>query len=380
MPTWHTLNLSFLIKELHMRLIYNLLISALVLLCMTFQVSFAKSLNPFKFLPKDGNFLFQIDVKRIQNSQTFKDLYTFVSSNPANQKALQEFNTTYQIDLLKDIDTVTFHASSPNKDAAEPELLVILEGRFKPEVIIEATKKTWTQPKQEMIGSATFVYSELQKENAMSFVDQMLVLGNQSAVRQAISKSGQFSGKLADSLSKLPTTPVDTWGVMVLNENMKSQLRQNNPNAASFENIIMSFDLASGLNVDIKAYGENETMVSALSNEMNAQLTSVLQNPQAAIFASMIKKLKISAKAKELQVQLPLDQQDVNQIKMMLAMMLGGLNQMNQAPVNTSPIPSNPNLNQPAPSSMVVPMPAPAPVPAPVPAPTPAPAPAPVPR
>ena len=96
MPTWHTLNLSFLIKELHMRLIYNLLISALVLLCMTFQVSFAKSLNPFKFLPKDGNFLFQIDVKRIQNSQTFKDLYTFVSSNPANQKALQEFNTTHE--------------------------------------------------------------------------------------------------------------------------------------------------------------------------------------------------------------------------------------------------------------------------------------------
>ncbi len=357
-----------------MRLIYNLLISALVLLCMTFQVSFAKSANPFKFLPKDGNFLFQIDVKRIQNSQTFKDLYTFVSSNPANQKALQEFNTTYQIDLLKDIDTVTFHASSPNP-ATEPELLVILEGRFKPEVIIEATKKTWTQPKQEMIGSATFVYSELQKENAMSFVDQMLVLGNQSAVRQAISKSGQFSGKLADSLSKLPTTLVDTWGVMVLNENMRNQLRQNNPNAASFENIIMSFDLATGLNVDIKAYGENETMVSALSNEMNTQLISVLQNPQAAIFASMIKKLKITAQGKELKVQLPLDQQDVNQIKMMLAMMLGGLNQMNQAPINTSPIPSNPNLNQPAPSSMVVPAPAPIPVPTPAPAPAPAPAP-----
>jgi hypothetical protein len=337
-----------------MRLISNLLISALILLGMTFQVSFAKSVNPFKFLPKDGNFLFQIDVKRIQSSETFKDLYTFVSSNPANQKALQEFNQTYQIDLLKDIDTVTFHAS--NATGATPELLVILEGRFKPQVIIDATKKTWTQPKEEKIGDAVFVYSEIQQENAMSFVDQMMVLGNQSAVRNAISKPGQFPGKLSDSLSKLSSNPVDAWGIMVLNEEMRNQLRQNNPNAASFENITMSFDLAKGLNIEVKAYGHDDAMVANLSKEMNTQISAMLQNPQAMMFANMIKKLKVTAQGKELLIQLPLDQQDVNQIKMMLMMMLGGLNQMGQPPVNTAPIPNNPNLNQPPPVAPVVPV------------------------
>lgn len=335
----------------------NILAGFLATLCILFlgmTTLQATDLSALKFFPSNGNFLIQIDVQHIQNTQTFKDLYAFVVANPGNQEDIKKFKAEFEIDPLKDIDFITFHVSAETKDSSD--FLAVIQGRFNQDKVIQAVEKTWTQTKKEKVGSALMVYSETQKDKSAAFVDGFLILGSQESVKQAVTKTTPFSSALTPLIGQIPKTPLDIWMAVAINKNMQTELKQNNPMAGDFDAVLSTIDMTAGLNLLVKATANNETTILNASNQMNASLQEFLKSPNAMMFASFLSKLKINAKGKELDIQWNLDQQAMNQIKTILSMFLAGMQSQNQAPVNTNPFPT------PTPQNNILLQPNPAPI------------------
>ena len=95
--------------------------------------------------------------------------------------------------------------------------------------------------------------------------------------------------------------------------------------AAQFPKMVGYLDFMPGLHVNFKAMSNTPAPAAMISQMINAQVKTAAQNPQAAMFAGMINKLKVEAKGNNLTIDLPLNQTDVNQIKMMAGMLMMGL-------------------------------------------------------
>jgi hypothetical protein len=325
----------------------NAVYFSMLLVLLGFTQVQAKDLTPLKFFPSNGNFLVQVDVQHIQNTQTFKDLYTFYISNPTNQKDMNEFKENFSIDPLKDIDHVTFHVTAEDKGNAD--FLAVIKGKFNQDKLIPAVEKAWGKLKKDKINQALVLSSEAQKEKSVALVDQFLILGSEDAVKAAINKTTPFTSALAPMLSQIPDGALDIWMAIAMNKKMQDELKQNNPMAGEFDTIISTIDMSTGFHFIIKALANNENASKSVADMMNAQLQEFLKSPNAMMFASFLSKIKIIAKGKELEINWPLDQQAVNQIKGLIGMFMAGMQQQNQAPMNANPFPA------PAPTPMLPP-------------------------
>jgi hypothetical protein len=58
---------------------------------------------------------------------------------------------------------------------------------------------------------------------------------------------------------------------------------------------------------------------------LSKQIDGFKTNPQAMMFMGILNKLKVSAQKTDLSIDLPLNQQDVNQLKMIAGMIMMGM-------------------------------------------------------
>ena len=132
-----------------------------------------------------------------------------------------------------------------------------------------------------------------------------------------------------------------------MNEEMRKDLGQKNPMMAQFVKVIGSLDFKP-VSTNIRAI-ESAAGPAQIAQMAQAQLAASTQSPQAAMFAGMIKKISVTAQGNDLVLDVPLNQQDVNQIKMMVGMMLmslqGGARPRGPAPVPVpTPVPAAPMM------------------------------------
>ena len=75
------------------------------------------------YLNGDANIVVHFDSKRLQQSQTFKDLMSMAMANPKAKSNLDDMKSKTGVDVLKDIDSVTAQIKAPKHLEAKRRFL-----------------------------------------------------------------------------------------------------------------------------------------------------------------------------------------------------------------------------------------------------------------
>ena len=301
------------------------------------------------YFPAKGSLLVHIDVQRIQKSQVFKDVMGFAMMNPSTKKNLDEFKTRFGIDPFKDVTQVSLHLDEPPVGSQNAEGFAYIQGNFKESLVLAGLKKEG-EATEEMIGTQK-VYLNKDGQGAIAFVPGGILMGNPASLKAGVAQKGTFGGPLKTLQQSYSHGKNDLWLGLVVTPKMAADLALKNPMMGGFTQTMISVDMAQGLHLAIEAMNKSAEGASAVAKMLNTQIKAASASPQMMMFAGMVSKLKIAAQKTAVVIDLPLNDQDVAQIKMMAGMMMAGLQQGAKGPSFPSKVP--------------VPAPAPAPAPAP---------------
>ena len=192
-------------------------------------------------------------------------------------------------------------------------------------------------------------------------------MGTPDEIRAA-AKGADYGGALAAQQAKL-TNGGDLWFVAQFPEAMRKEMQLTNPAMANASALRGYLDFAKGLHLSLITELSNVQEASQAAQKLVATIEQAKQSPQAAMFMNMVNKFSAQAKGNELVIDLPLTQEEVNQIQAIIGMMMMSLT-ANQAAAPSKGGPSFPGLKAPVTPSVkpAAKVPAPKPV---VPAPAP---------
>jgi hypothetical protein len=301
-----------------------------------------------------------VDMQRMQKSKTFTDLYSFAQMNPGFKNDLKSIKDKFGIDPFKDLNTVLIHLQiADNK--TPPASLMKITGNFDVQKIMAGFNQDGKTFTKETLNGKTF-YIDTPADTAIWIQPKMALLGKTDRLRAILQDMSLVDQTFAHILAA-DSTNQDMVIKLDLNQNLLAEMRQKNPQFANFPKSLVQVNMASGLNLHIEAQGTEEQPTKMLVSQVQMGIQAALKSPQAAMFGALIKKFKVANQGAQLTLDLPLDQADVDRLKM-----LAGLLMMNmQRPPAQPKQPAFPKLNAPVAPSL-----APAPTPVPVPAPAPA--------
>ena len=304
-----------------------------------------------------------IDMQRMQKSKTFEDLYSFAQMNPGFQSDLKSIKEKFGIDPFKDLKTALVNLQVTDSKQP-PASLMKVTGTFDVSKIMNGFNQEGKTFTKETLNGQTF-YIDAPADTAIWIQPQMALLGKTDRLRSAIQNPALIDQAFA-AITAADSTNKDLVVKLNFNQDLLANMKQRNPQFANFPQSIVQVDLGSGLNIHVEAQGIAEQATQMLVSQVQMGLQAALKSPQAAMFGSLINKFKVANQGAKLTMDLPLDQADVDRLKM-----LAGLLMMNmQRPPAQPKQPAFPKLNAP-----VAPSTAPAPTPVPtMPAPAPAPA------
>ena len=303
------------------------------------------------YLNGDADVLLHFDLQRLQKSQTFKDIMAMAMSNPKAKSGLDEVKANVGVDILKDIDSVTIQVKAPPKGQNRATVLGYIQGRFTPKTILAAMKASNAQVK-EIKAPWGVIYANPSDPMGFTFLKGGVLFGDPDLIKAH--KQGAFKGQLAASAGKFSDDAQDFWAVLKMNKEMTAEAAAKNPMLAQFEQVVGSLDFKPGLHLNVRATSKNPAGPKMLAQMGQQQLAAAGQSPQAAMFGAMMKKITIKAEAQDLVLDIPLNQQDVNQIKMMVGMMLMSFQQKATSAPPVTPMPGAPKAPQ-APQAPKVP-------------------------
>ena len=298
------------------------------------------------YLNGDADILVHFDFQRLQKSQTFKDIMAMAMSNPKAKSGFDDIKTKVGVDVLKDIDSVTVQVKAPSQSKNRPTVLGYLQGRLNSKSILAAMKTSGAKV-EEVKASWGVIYKNPAEPMGFAFVSGGMVFGDPDLIKAH--KKGAFKGPLAASSSKFKDDAQDLWVVVNVSKEMSQDMATKNPMMAQFGQVVGSLDFKPGLHLNVRATSKDAQGPSMLAQMGQAQLAAAGQSPQAAMFGAMMKKISIKAEANDLVLDVPLNQQDVNQIKMMVGMMLMSFQNAGKPPAGvTAAAPVHPQTIAPA--------------------------------
>jgi hypothetical protein len=296
-----------------------------------------------RFTLPEGQVLAHIDMSRMSQSQTFKDLVAFISSNPSGQKDLAEFKEKFGVDPFG-LGSITLSVNAPAKSTS-PEITAYVTGEFPQEKILAGLKAESKDFDTVKHGEHT-LYVAQNDQSTISFVKGgMLAFGSEGttkgdAVARKLLDGKGATGELA-TISKGFSADKDVWVAFKPSEAMVADLKMKSPQMGAFTQWVVSVDMAPGLHIHAEGKATAE-VAQALATMANMQIQQMKASPQAAMFGGLINKSTISAKGDTLVVDVPLNTQDVAQLKMMAMMAMMSMQQQ-MAPKQ----PSFPQLQKP---------------------------------
>ena len=328
-------------------------------------LAFAAPQGNTQFFGGNGNVVFHFDMQRFQKGQTPKNLLGMLMMNPKAKEGLNKFKTQFGLDPFKDVQTLTGLVTLKAR-GEQPLMLLHIVGTFNQEQFLKGLTAEGNQFVTETVNGKTLHVSAANK-SALSFVPNGVLMGSPEEIRTAIKGANKFGGILAAQQAKL-SNGGDLWFAAQFPEALRKDMQLRNPAMANANALRGFLDFASGLHLSLITELGTAEEASKAAQMLIATVDQAKQSPQAAMFMNMVNKFSAQAKGNELVIDLPLNQEEVNQIQAIIGMMMMSLT-ANQATAAGQGGPSFPGLKAPvAPSAKPVAPVAPAPV-APAPAP-----------
>ena len=118
---------------------------------------------------------------------------------------------------------------------------------------------------------------------------------------------------------------------------MIADAKAKNPMMAVFQDIQGFIDLASGLHINVNATAKQAAIAQQMVKRAQEQLKAASGTPQAQMFASVLNKISLSAEGATIKLDVPLNQQEVNQLKMIVGMIMMSMQGRSKAPMVETP-------------------------------------------
>ena len=315
------------IWELFMKTLYSFLI-----LLMLTSVSYT-SATPANttYFPANGNTLVFVDMQRMQKSQTFKDVTTFLMANPQSKAKIDEFEKGFGINVFRDVNAVSLHMLARANN--NPDVLVHVQGTFDQKKVLAGLGQAGALT-PVAAGSMTIHQMPNQNKGVIFINPNELLIGETATLKNAVGNQGKFAGILS-TLSQRIKGEKDMWVVTHLGQSELAKVKQKNPLLGNFPDFMIQLDLATGLHLQVNAISNADKVAQSTAGLLNQQLTAVKSNPQAMMFMAVLNKIKIVAQTNEVSIDLPLNQQDVNQIKMLAGLLMMGMQKQGAPPAAT---------------------------------------------
>jgi hypothetical protein len=290
-------------------------------------------------------------MQRLQKGETPKNLLGMVMMNPKTKEGLNKFKTQFGLDPFKDIQSLTGSVTLLAR-GTEPLILLHIQGTFNEATFLKGLTQEGNDFKTETINGHTLHVSAANK-SALSFIKGGVLMGSPDQLRAAV-KGTKFAGALVAQQAKLANGG-DLWFVAQFPEAMRKEMQLNNPAMANANALRGFVDFAKGLHISLITELSNAEEATKAATQLNASINQAKGSPQAAMFINMINKFSANAKGNELVIDLPLNQDEVNQVQAIAGMLMMSLtaNKGNAGP-------SFPGLKAPvAPGAPMAPAPAP---------------------
>ena len=267
-------------------------------------------------------------------------------ANSSFKQKLVRFKSQFGVDPFKDLKSLTTNIkiAQPGK---EPEILMHIVGTFNQQKFLQGLTQEGNVFEQETIQGKVAHISAANK-SALSFVSDGVIMGTPALIRSAL-KGVQFGGALAEQQAKL-IHGGDLWFVAHIPEEIRAQLKLSNPTVADSKATRGYLDFAQGLHVMMTTEFASTGGAAQAATILGQVIAQAKQSPQAAMFMNMVNKFSVKTQGSSLMIDLPLSQEDVDQIQAIVSMLLMSLS-MKQAEQSKPTIapqrPSFPQLNQP---------------------------------
>ena len=308
------------------------------------------------YFSDDGHILLHIDFQRLQKGKTPQKVMGMMMGNLNFKQNLNQFKVQFGIDPFKDIDSLTMNIKV-TRTGQDPIILMHVVGTFNQKQLLAGLTQQGNIFEQETIQGKVAHISAANK-SALSFVSNGVIMGNPEQVRKSLA-GVKFGGALAEQQAQL-SEGGDLWFAAYLPEAIRAEAKQRNPLIADSKVMRGYLDFAEGLHVMMTTEFISAEVATQVAAKLGQVVTRAKQSPQAAMFMNMINKLSVQTQGDALTLDLPLSQEDVDQIQAIVSMLLMSLsmNQADQPQPGVAPqAPRFPRLTQPTAPTTVSPMP-----------------------
>jgi hypothetical protein len=298
----------------------NILI-LLIILVFSLPV-FAAPKGNTTYFGDSANVVLHIDLQRLQQGQTPKSLLGMLMMNPKAKEKINKFNTQFGLDPFKDIESLTAQVTlkAPQTD---PLMLLHIKGKFNQAQFLKGLGEEGNVFAKETLNGKDLYVSAASK-SALTFVQDGVLMGSPEELRTAVKGGSKYAGALYDQQAKLAQGG-DLWFVAQFPEEMRQQMQLKNPAMMKAKALRGYLDFAQGLHISLISELMTATDASKAAEELTNSITQAKSTPQAAMFMSVMNKFSATAKGNELVIDVPLSQDEVNQIQAMVGMMLMAL-------------------------------------------------------
>ena len=222
-----------------------------------------------KYAPNESKLLLTVNLAGLRTTPSYQTALNGVSRTPKFREAIRNLGN---LDLAT-VDTVVISNTDLNEN--DPQLLIVLEGRFQ-RAAIEAEVKKNTKVTQETVNNVPlFVAGD--REAAGFAADNIIVLGAKNVVAAAITAgnggardAGRFTPGIRAQLQSVDKSQ-EVWFVATI----PARVAARNARASGVKSVRGSLDIANALNSQLQR--------AVASPEMTAMgLQSVFQQVRVA--------------------------------------------------------------------------------------------------
>ncbi|MCA9559366.1 MAG: hypothetical protein H6704_14200 [Myxococcales bacterium] len=319
------------------------LAAALVALVLgSFSVAHADGKADLALVPDGSTVLMHVDLRGLRTTALYKDIITQLKAAPGTQEGLTEAKAKFGVDPEKDIHGVTIIL--PNGFQKSEQMAVVVEADVDQKKVVEALKKEAgpekaAQVKEQKYGGAT-LYQAPKGETLAFLGDKRIVFGTGEQVKKAIDAKGGKGNLGAKSplsgLVKNTDTSKHIWFAAALPPEMRQQM---GPQGKDFESVSGSLDLAKGIGLRLNIGTTNPEAAQKMATELLKQAKEAAAQPMMAAMGigPALAGMKAEAKGKSLAIAIDLNEQQVQQLKTMVGMMMAGAAAGKAAPAMPPP-------------------------------------------
>lgn len=271
--------------------------------------------DQLKALPKDAAGVLVVNVEQLAKSPLFQDLYKMATANPQAQAGLAEFGKMIGMEPLAAVKTLA--VGLPKGFAGQG--LVLLQTSADPKKIEAAATQAGMSAKETFNGATLLKAGD---GSTLGMLGGQIFLGSNEQVKGGVGAAkgkGASVEKNADLMKLVNAAPQsqDAWFAARIENPPPGEL-------AHAKALRGGVDLEKGVTVQLVVTMDSDAEAKKLAEESKVQLDKAKNEPQAKMLGldAIAGKVTFAAKAKEVEIKIPLDEADVGRLKSTIGMMM----------------------------------------------------------